>query len=208
MRDKTNPDVDKTFDFPGAHDLLRHTLHSTEILQVASQTLTSWADQYKISQKRQHRLEHDQEQQNLLATDPKHNLISYADDTPLPPKCYHADLFATLQLLANLIHRSASNDARLRNEINLAFNLVNQQDTKVMRTISIVTLLFLPATFVSTLFSMSFFNYDGGADRWRMSGWIWLYFVIAGVLTVLSFIAWFRAEILRLLSGKSNGKPK
>lgn len=141
------------------------------------------------------RIKHDQEQQNSLVSNPQHHRLSYADDTPLPTECYHADLLATLQLLSNLMHRSASNDARLRNEISLAFNLVNQQDTKTMRTISIVTLLFLPATFVSTLFSMSFFDYDGGSGRWNISEWIWLYFVIAGVLTVLTFIAWFRSRI-------------
>lgn len=88
------------------------------------------------------------------------------------------------------MHRSASNDARLRNEINLAFNVVNQQDTKAVRIISIITLTFLPATFVSTLFSMSFFNYDQQTRHWKMSGWIWVYFVIAVPLTALTIAAW------------------
>lgn len=125
----------------------------------------------------------------------------------LPPECYVTDLTATLQLLSNLMHRSASNEARLRNEINLAFNVVNQQDTKAVRIISIVTLTFLPATFVSTLFSMSFFNYDQERERWKMSGWIWVYFVIAVPLTALTIAAWiWGAKLWKQLAGDEKNK--
>ncbi|KAK5079682.1 hypothetical protein LTR70_009299 [Exophiala xenobiotica] len=208
-RPTSSTGISTPFDFPRAHDLLRHALHSTEVLQVASQNLEAWVRQYQIDQKRTQRLQHEQQQnhqqqlhqqsqnqqgQNSL-TGPFLR-IPFEEDLPLPPESFHDDLIATLQLLSNLVHRSTSNDARLRNEINLAFNLVNQQDTKAMRRISIVTLLFLPATFVSTLFSMCFFDYDGGSGRWSISKWIWLYFVIAGILTIITFIAWFRARIL------------
>ena len=105
------------------------------------------------------------------------------------------------------MHRSVSNDARLRNEINLAFNVVNQQDTKAMRIISIVTLTFLPATFVSTLFSMSFFNFDQELGSWKMSGWIWVYFVIAVPLTVMTIAVWvWGARVWRRLGGTTTSQ--
>lgn len=160
-------------------------------------------ERYNADERRLQRIKHGQQQREILARNPQHKLVDYEEDTPLVAECYHAELLASLQLLSNLAYRSASNDARLRNEINLAFNVVNQQDTKAVRIISIVTLTFLPATFVSTLFSMSFFNYDGESGRWKMSGWIWVYFVIAVPLTALTIAAWiWGARIWRRLSRK------
>jgi Mg2+ and Co2+ transporter CorA len=115
---------------------------------------------------------------------------SYHDDTPLTPDTCYQDLQATLQLLTNLTNRSASNEARLRNEINLAFNVVNQQDTKSVRIISIVTLAFLPATFVSTLFSMSFFRQPTDERGWGLSPMVWIYFVISVPLTGFTIALW------------------
>lgn len=203
----TTPGSHNPFDFPSAHDLLRHLLHNTETLQVASQTLVLWLEQYKTDQKRQERLIHDRFQNHLVAQNLQDQIAPYDEDMHLPPECYVTDLTATLQLLSNLMHRSASNEARLRNEINLAFNVVNQQDTKAVRIISIVTLTFLPATFVSTLFSMSFFNYDQERERWKMSGWIWVYFVIAVPLTALTIAAWiWGAKLWKQLAGDEKNK--
>ncbi|KAF2872872.1 hypothetical protein BDV95DRAFT_605462 [Massariosphaeria phaeospora] len=51
-----------------------------------------------------------------------------------------------------------------------------------MRSITITTLSFLPATtFVATFFSTSFFDFK--EDRRRASTWLWLYWVVAVVLT-------------------------
>ncbi|KAK5940662.1 hypothetical protein PMZ80_007079 [Knufia obscura] len=186
--------VNASFNFPQAHDLLRHALHSTEVLQVAGQTLDAWLQRYLASQKRQQRLQHAQHarlNQNQPQANQQAQSIPFEEDTPLPPECYHDELLATFQLLSNLSLRSASNDARLRNEINLAFNVVNQQDTKAMRTISIVTLLFLPATFVSTLFSMTFFNQPSAEQPWGVSPMIWIYFVISVVMTAVTLVTWF-----------------
>lgn len=191
--------MNPSFHFPQAHDLLRHALHSTEVLQVATQTLNAWLQQYLAGQKRQQRLQHAQcarlkqrqPQAGQAQADQQAQPIPFEEDTPLPPECYHDELLATFQLLSNLSLRSASNDARLRNEINLAFNVVNQQDTKAMRMISIVTLLFLPATFVSTLFSMTFFNQPSAEQPWGVSPMIWIYFVISVVMTAVNLVTWF-----------------
>lgn len=141
-------------------------------------------------------------------TDQKRNQPQI-DDKPLPRETYYQDIQATLQLLTNLIYRSASNDARLRNEINLAFNVVNQQDTKAMRIISIVTLTFLPATFVSTLFSMTFFRQPSDQKGWGMSPMIWIYFVISVPLTGFTIALWvWGARIWSRLFGKSQKMMK
>lgn len=170
-----------TFNFPDAHNLLRHALHLAETLEVASTTLNSWIEAFvkserRIGKKATPRLE---------------------DDDDLPASSYYDSLIQSLQLLGNLKSRSASNEARLRNEISLAFNMVSQADTRAMRVISLVTLLFLPATFVSTLFSMSFFSYqpaDGPQNKWGVTGRIWIYFAVAGPLTILTVLLWFFGE--------------
>lgn len=89
-----------------------------------------------------------------------------------------------------------------------------QRDSAVMRTVAIVTMTFLPATFVTvctsnaifhlgdfrayskqTLFSMSFFDYspgnNNGSEAWFVSRKIWIYFLVAVPLTILTVAAWF-----------------
>ncbi|CAN9403265.1 unnamed protein product [Alternaria alternata] len=69
-----------------------------------------------------------------------------------------------------MLLRSQSNKERLQNEIALAYNMIAQRDSQVMtglgeaarrdsgamRTIAVVTMAFLPPTFLSAIFSMSF----------------------------------------------------
>ena len=80
-------------------------------------------------------------------------------------------------MLDGLRCRSQSNRERLQNEIQLAFNSVAQQDSLAsvklthashidsasMKTIALLTLVFLPPTFIYAIFSMPFFNYDADA---------------------------------------------
>ncbi|OTB15694.1 hypothetical protein K445DRAFT_366875 [Daldinia sp. EC12] len=59
---------------------------------------------------------------------------------------------------------------------NLALARDNMGESKQMKSIAVVTMVFLPATFVATLFSMTFFDLN--------SSWIWLYPCITIPLTV------------------------
>ncbi|KAL1874774.1 hypothetical protein VTK73DRAFT_193 [Phialemonium thermophilum] len=67
-----------------------------------------------------------------------------------------------------------------------------RRDSTSMRTIAVMTLLFLPGTFVATIFSMSVFNWQAKGDPGDRiaSRWIWLYFVISAVLTGLVMVVW------------------
>lgn len=95
-------------------------------------------------------------------------------------------------------------------------------DSASMKTIAVVTLAFLPATFVSvrssqgrvarrstdlspkTVFSMSFFELsvdEQGVTQWNMSDQFWIYWVISVPLTFMTLAIWTypqRAELLRL----------
>ncbi|KAJ2914152.1 hypothetical protein MD484_g6251, partial [Candolleomyces efflorescens] len=66
-----------------------------------------------------------------------------------------------------------------------------QKDSTSMITMSTVTMLFLPGTFVSALFSMVFFEAGGDSTGYLTvtRGW-WLYPVITVPLTVIVFLVW------------------
>lgn len=159
-------------EFPKYHDLLRHALHTSETLQAACLNLKDWLDSYQ----------------------------EVVDPTGKRPKEEsHYDMIDSFQLMQSLLKRADSNEARLRNEINLRFNTVSQQDAKAVRIISVVTLLFLPATFVSTLFSMSFFSFQPAyQNRWGVSPKIWIYFAVSVPLTMLTFVIW--VQLSRILT--------
>ena len=69
--------------------------------------------------------------------------------------------------------------------------LASLRDSAEMRSISIVTMLFLPGTFVATLFSTSFFNFQPNRGNPVVSRWIWIYVLVTVVLTGAIQGAWF-----------------
>ncbi|RSL65887.1 hypothetical protein CEP54_004024 [Fusarium duplospermum] len=67
-----------------------------------------------------------------------------------------------------------------------------QSDGSLMKLIAFVTMFFLPATFTSTFFSMDFFDWPKAADA-LATEYIWVYFVVAAVLTLITvgvFTTW------------------
>jgi hypothetical protein len=106
-------------------------------------------------------------------------------------------------MMANLRDCLVSNEKRLLNEIQLAFHIVAQYDANTsveirrltrsdgvaMKMIAFVTLAFLPSTFVSAIFSISFFTFNVNAS-WVVSGKIWVYWAFAVRLTLVSFMVW------------------
>ena len=103
------------------------------------------------------------------------------------------------------------------------FNIVSQQDTQVsisigedsrrlasaskedslaMKTLAAVTMVFLPGTFVATLFSMPLFDWDkpAAASSGMVSNKFWIYWVVTIPLTSLTIILWaiwIRTQIRR-----------
>ncbi|CAI6335631.1 unnamed protein product [Periconia digitata] len=92
---------------------------------------------------------------------------------------------------------------RVLSHINLTFSIIAQEENKLsravaenskrysaaMKTVALVTLLFLPPTFVATLFSMSMFDWNGEKPiAETLSSYFWIYWAIAAPLT---FAVWF-----------------
>ncbi|PVH79760.1 hypothetical protein DL98DRAFT_588976 [Cadophora sp. DSE1049] len=66
--------------------------------------------------------------------------------------------------------------------------LIAARDSAAMRVISVITTVFIPATFTAAFFSTTFFNFQRGNEG-IVSPWVWLYFLVTVVLSVL-IIAW------------------
>ena len=78
------------------------------------------------------------------------------------------------------------------------YNRISKQDTDSMKTIAVVTLVFLPATFVSAIFSTGIFNFHAteSPDNPRIVsrfGWVYLLAcVLSTALTLISWSCWYR----------------
>ncbi|KAI3540130.1 hypothetical protein CABS02_11176 [Colletotrichum abscissum] len=66
------------------------------------------------------------------------------------------------------------------------------RDSRQMRSIAVVTMVFLPGTFFATLFSMSFFNWSPDDSQSSVvSSYIWVYFLVTGVFTISTLLLWW-----------------
>ncbi|KIW75791.1 hypothetical protein Z517_10534 [Fonsecaea pedrosoi CBS 271.37] len=86
-----------------------------------------------------------------------------------------------------------------------------RRDSTSMKVIAVVTVIFLPATFIATIFSMGIFDWHAGQpddDTTIVSSWLWLYFVLSIVLTAIIVVVWKLASkrIERKLAKESEEK--
>lgn len=175
-------------DYRRLHDIARHTVHITETLDVISQN---------IEQILRHHLRYTNTKNHNSTTDTmteSRRQQIFMD--------VHSRLEFAQSCLNSLRHRAIANEKRLQNEIQLAFNTVAQHDASLsvkishammsdstaLKTLAFVTFIFLPPTFISSLFSMTFFNYDNGV--FSVAGEIWIYWAFAIPTTLVSTIVW------------------
>ncbi|KAI1341422.1 hypothetical protein F5Y15DRAFT_431189 [Xylariaceae sp. FL0016] len=69
----------------------------------------------------------------------------------------------------------------------------SKKDSTSMKTLTFLGSFFLPGTFLSSVFSMSFFDF-GKADQEPVSKSVWIYFVLVIPLTVLIFGCWWKID--------------
>lgn len=107
---------------------------------------------------------------------------------------------AEISLRHNTAMKDMAEDSR-----NVA--ILTRKDSTDMRIIAVVTLAFLPGTFMATLFSSGFFNFLPDHSSQIVSKWIWLYFTLTGAATLIVFLAWFQfakkqnKQMLTVISG-------
>ncbi|KAF2440123.1 hypothetical protein P171DRAFT_435921 [Karstenula rhodostoma CBS 690.94] len=85
-------------------------------------------------------------------------------------------------------------------ETNVEIASATRQDSRIMKSISLVTMVFLPGTFFATVFSMTFFDWSGDStsgSKARVSSYVWIYVVITAFFTAVTVAAWYYLVILR-----------
>ncbi|KAK3296415.1 uncharacterized protein B0H64DRAFT_169712 [Chaetomium fimeti] len=81
-------------------------------------------------------------------------------------------------------------------ETNMEIATATGEDSRQMRSIALVTMIFLPGTFFASMFSMTFFNWKGGADSDSagdnsgptVSPEIWIYFLMTASSTMITLL--------------------
>ncbi|KAI3321415.1 hypothetical protein HD806DRAFT_502519 [Xylariaceae sp. AK1471] len=183
-------------DYRHLHDIARHAIHVSETLDVAVQTIQRMV------------VRHEDLMRSTIYGDASQEV--------------HSQLQFFQSFISSLRCRSNSNEKRMSNEIQLAFNIVaqhdastsvkiglaTQSDSVTMKSIAFVTLTFLPPTFVSAIFSMSFFDYSVELG-WVISNKFWVYWAFAVPTTVLTAIVWYflRQYNVSALPGGDEQRP-
>ncbi|EJD41576.1 hypothetical protein AURDEDRAFT_169473 [Auricularia subglabra TFB-10046 SS5] len=107
-------------------------------------------------------------------------------------------LMSRAQLLNGVEMATMTKDNKKQAEATEAIARDARRDSEIMKTITVVTLVYLPATFVSTLLSMGIFEFGAGKDddgRLRIAREGWVFFAIALPLTLLTLVlAYLRAR--------------
>ncbi|KAI2464729.1 hypothetical protein F4781DRAFT_411966 [Annulohypoxylon bovei var. microspora] len=171
------------------HDIARHAIHVSETLDLSvklSETII-W------------------EHKQLTAYTSEINPEISPNNAQIFKRSY-CNTRSRLAFFSHAIHslrcRSNSNHQRLNNEIQLRFHTDSQYDSQAsveinystksdsasMRWIAIVSLVFLPANLVSSVFSTTFFN---GSEELSVSSDFWIYWVVLVVVTVATMVFWF-----------------
>ncbi|KAL4946525.1 hypothetical protein BDV06DRAFT_86911 [Aspergillus oleicola] len=189
-------------DFPLLHDILRHLFHYQETIEVAQHTLRMMAEE----QVRWRREDTDFVRQNLSTWMSTRSRILYEE------KRAHS-----------LKTRSQSLNDRHQNEINLAFNQVSQgfghaarSDSRMMTTVAVVSMVYLPGTFVSGLFGTNFFSFQADpGNTWLTADEFWIYWAVTVPLTLATVGIWalwhWREVWIRWwhkVTGKGSGTEK
>ncbi|KAF4967946.1 hypothetical protein FSARC_4599 [Fusarium sarcochroum] len=82
-------------------------------------------------------------------------------------------------------------------ETNVEIALSTRQDSRYMRSIALVTMIFLPGTWLAGVFSMTFFEWNSDAGGASVSGYVWIYAVATLVLTTLTVGCWYFVTVYR-----------
>lgn len=89
-----------------------------------------------------------------------------------------------LELALNVV---SQDEARASVEIAKA----SKSDSQAMKVTSLIALVFLPPTYVSAVFSTSFFDFGTDSSTWAVSDKVWIYWAFCVPLTLLSVMFWF-----------------
>ncbi|KAH7411825.1 hypothetical protein DE146DRAFT_771464, partial [Phaeosphaeria sp. MPI-PUGE-AT-0046c] len=158
-------------DFQGLHNIAKHNIYLRENCESALATLGDLRDHHK------------------MATGEQPNPSQEATKQALK---YQKTLLQSTQ------RRLESLDRRVANIIQLSFNIVTQGDSRIMlsesqsmKTIAVMTLIFLPMSTVAGVFGTEFIKVgDGPGNHITVSHDFWLLWLIVTPLTIAVVVVW------------------
>jgi len=163
-------------DFSGLHNCAKHVIHIAEAVQssllavegtlaLANEPTAANSDELHLRKDLTHRLQ------------------------------YRRSLFESTRL------RLGSLQKRVENAITLSFNLVSQQDSLIllqdsssMKTIALITMIFLPTTGVATVLGGALFNSNQEHGRWEVKSsplFLTLWYISIPLTAVTLALAYF-----------------
>ena len=100
-------------------------------------------------------------------------------------------LTTTLNMMAYEQQKLTRSDQQTSIQIAEASKMIAEETKKdgySMKTLAVVTIIFLPATSVSSIMAMPLFKWN---EHWIASKWLWVYFAFAVPLTALTVGLWW-----------------
>ncbi|GAB7347542.1 hypothetical protein MBLNU459_g4435t1 [Dothideomycetes sp. NU459] len=78
------------------------------------------------------------------------------------------------------------------NEMMLKYTRESVDDNTTVKLITVFTLVYLPASFIASLLGMNLFDYDNNSGRFLTSPDLWVFFILAVPLTILTLgLGWY-----------------
>ncbi|EFQ98605.1 hypothetical protein MGYG_01629 [Nannizzia gypsea CBS 118893] len=96
-----------------------------------------------------------------------------------------------LSQVQQMTDRTQSQTAFSDSEYTAAIAIDTKRDSIAMRTISILGIIYLPGSFVATLFSMDMFQWGDQSSPPKASPFLWVYWAVALPLTLATVLIWF-----------------
>ena len=95
------------------------------------------------------------------------------------------------------LHKADSLQERLNNQVSGMSTIISQRDTSAMKTVAMVTMVFLPGTFVASFFAMPMLKWDATAYNKIVSPRFWIYWMVTVPLTMAVFAVWWVRQIVK-----------
>lgn len=147
---------------------------------------------------------------NRIIHNAQQGITGYSESKRLLLRTVYMQLDERLTVITNdfeyRVNELRTCAAILQSQFSVLYNMINQRDNQLsfvqaessreiaeamrydgtsMKTIAVVALVFIPATFVSTVFATTLFNFKDSTKLW------WVYLLLCIVSTGITLAAWF-----------------
>ena len=148
----------------------------------------------------------------IVSLSPHQDIINNIED--MDDKIEHLSNYAS-----NLLFRNSSELKRTQTHLAVVYNFMSQKDnltnislasdsrliaaaskrdSSAMKTIAVVTMLFLPGTYISALFAIPLFDWEAAPGVTALNYRFWYYWATTLPLTALVLFAWIFWEHIRV----------